>query len=148
VLLPLSPPATIGATMSNIDKSVFLGCGEVPVPVWPDEAADADNWPDAAVFKVHFNSDNSRGASTVSCELPQTEFFGRDGWPCEFPEDLKRVLSNQIKLELQTFPWGWTGFSSNDWRKLSAEPSRLSRSRAMAAIARLAVQATSQLPLT
>jgi RNA polymerase sigma-70 factor (ECF subfamily) len=145
VLLPLTPPATNGATMSNIDKSMFLGCGEGPEPVWRDAATDADNWPAGATFKIFFTAENSPGASVTQCQLPRTEFFGPDGWPLELPVERKATLSDELKREFQVFPSNWRHWADKVWSRAARAPHRIARLRARGAALRILADQTSRL---
>lgn len=125
----------------KIDKSVFLGAGEGPDPVWRDEAEDAESWPEGAAFKLVFTREI---CGDVAYDFPCTEFYGADGWPVDFPEERKH-LSDLVKEDFQVLPRLWRTYHERAWATLERRPDQGRRSRQLGAVLRPMVGLTSKL---
>ncbi len=114
---------------SKIDRSVFVGNSNDPQPIFRDEAADAADWPEGAVFAVQFTPENCPDASVTQCEIPRTEFFATDGWPLELPVERKRLMPPEMLKEFQAFPRSWRRWSEREWARVLVHPGSFSRLR-------------------
>lgn len=120
--------------MSNIDKSVFLGSGEGPEPVWRNEAKDVDAWPLGAAFKIEFTIDafGAVVSDEIRKSLPMVRYFGHDGWPLDFPVNGKGTLSDAVRLDLQVFPRNWCAWTRWEWETLLRAPHQCGQARGVA----------------
>lgn len=123
-----SPPTPrIRWEIMSIDHSVYLGSDTDPTPTWRQEAPSTSDWPEGAAFSVLFTKPDFPSSQPATC----IAYFGCDGWPVGFPEELKD-LSDVVKLELQTHPWPWQEFEASVWARCRRRPSSLKQCRCTA----------------
>lgn len=119
-----------------IDHSIFLGGPSDPQPVFRDCAVDGGTWPAGAVMAITFAAERfSHLAPTPGEELPQTDYFGNDGWPIDLATEVKAALPEAIKREFQVLPWGWRSWGRWDWAHAREFPENLERARTVGPIA-------------
>ena len=66
--------------------------------------ADSAEWPEGATERVTFRREDFQD-SAFPHRLPQTLYFGADGWPTITPERLKPKLDVRCQAELHRYPW-------------------------------------------
>lgn len=105
-------PVDCEDTMTTSDASANPA-GETPEwlrPGWdgpPVEKRSADagpEWPADAVERVTFTRE-AWAHEGYPERLPQTLYFGADGWPLMIPSHLKPRLDPRCKAELYRWPW-------------------------------------------
>lgn len=126
--------------MTTIDKSVYLGGQDDPQPTWRDEATDAAQWPEGAVFRITF--DGMSIPPVLRTELTTfTEYYDAHGWPLELPEQ-RRALPEAMKREFQTYLWGWRKWQDGAWQNAAEAPYTFIDMRRQWTLARTLLEAT------
>ncbi len=112
------------------NRDLYLGSDEDPRPVFRDEEPGAHDWPEDAVMAITFTAERfSHLALRPGETLPQTEFFGSDGWPIDLPQFRKISLPAQLRKEFQIEPHGWRFWNVRTWQRMHRFPDNLACAR-------------------
>ncbi len=112
-------------------SACYIGDGD-PSPVYVDlspagvHLSDGSvvGWPAGARFAVELRPFSEE----VRVPKARLEFFGSDGWPLNFPQDL-RDLGDSVKVEFQTWDWGWAEWRHSSIARLKTDELWLRRLR-------------------
>jgi hypothetical protein len=114
--------------MNATDRSIYLGDpSSDPPPVWREDAPDAFEWPEGAVFAVVFNRPSyamSPMSFWAACygDVPSfTQLYGNDGWPVDFPNE-RKDLSEIMRREIQVSYCGWETWDEAEWKHAKRYP--------------------------
>jgi hypothetical protein len=129
----------------SIYSHVWLGSENDPQPVFRDETPEAFDWPEGAVMAVAFTREAFPNLENVDSRLPRTDFFSINGFPIDIDKQIATTLSEEIKTELQVYPWNWRRWFPEDWEPVINSPKILAHTRALSPFARAVATITQEL---